>query len=144
FYAHAHFALPIALADKRHVFCKLPVFIILELLAVSLLYILSEILMGHIQFVVEGHTLAEIAGALVFDVAYLEYFIMPVLPYFLYSTGYYFLTKYMREQEAARKAEIKHLDQIIANKELETNLLRIEQDYLRAQINPHLLYNTLS
>src|SRR5690606_5406294 len=84
------------------------------------------------------------AGALVFDVAYLEYFIMPVLPYFLYSTGYYFLTKYMREQEAARKAEIKHLDQIIANKELETNLLRIEQDYLRAQINPHLLYNTLS
>lgn len=144
FYAHAHFVLPIALASKRHIVWKLPLFTALEVVAVSLLYILSEIVMGNIQLVVVGHSLAEIASALVFDVAYLEYFVMPVLPYFLYSTGYYFLTRYMREQEAARKAEIKHLDQIIANKELETNLLRIEQDYLRAQINPHLLYNTLS
>ncbi len=144
FYAHAYLALPIALASKQHVFWKLPLFIILELIAVSLLYILAEIIMGHIQFVVTGHTLAEVVSALVFDVAYLEYFVMPVLPYFLYSTGYFFLTRYMRGQRAAREAEIKHFDQIIANKELETNLLRIEQDYLRAQINPHLLYNTLS
>lgn len=144
FYVHAHFALPIALANRRHVFWKLPLFILLELIAVSLLYIGSEIIMGHIQFVVTGHTFAEVVSALVFDVAYIEYFVMPILPYLLYSTGYYFLTKYIREQRMAREAEIKHFDQIIANKELEASLLRVEQDYLRAQINPHLLYNTLS
>lgn len=144
FYTHAYVALPIALSSKAHVFWRLPLFAFLELVTVSMLYILSEIIVGNIQFVVTGHTLAEVVSALVFDVAYLEYFVMPVLPYFLYSTGYYFLTRYMRGQRSAREAEIKHFDQIIANKELETTVLRIEQDYLRAQINPHLLYNTLS
>lgn len=55
----------------------------------------------------------------------------------LYGTGYYFLINYLRKQE-------KTLTQAVENERLQNELLRAEQDFLRAQINPHLLFNTLS
>lgn len=55
----------------------------------------------------------------------------------LYGTGYYFLMNYIRKKE-------KELTQVIENDKLKIALLRAEQDFLRAQINPHLLFNTLS
>jgi len=62
----------------------------------------------------------------------------------LYGTGYYFLLNFIRNKKAemARKVRLEQLN----NKLLEANsqLLQAEVDYLRAQINPHLLFNTLS
>src|SRR5690606_33591220 len=58
--------------------------------------------------------------------------------YFLFlSTGYYFFvrTVHATKQEADRRLRIK---------ELRVELLRSELNHLREQINPHLLFNTLS
>jgi len=58
--------------------------------------------------------------------------------YFIfYGTGYYFLLSYYQKKE-------KSFTQAIENEKLTNDLLRAEQDFLRAQINPHLLFNTLS
>jgi len=57
--------------------------------------------------------------------------------FILYGTGYYFLLSYYQKKE-------KSFTQAIENEKLTNDLLRAEQDFLRAQINPHLLFNTLS
>jgi len=57
--------------------------------------------------------------------------------FILYGTGYYFLVNYIRKRE-------KSLIQDVENEKLKNDVLRAEQDFLRAQINPHLLFNTLS
>jgi two-component system LytT family sensor kinase len=57
--------------------------------------------------------------------------------FILYGTGYYFLLSYYQKKE-------KEFIQTIENERLKNELLRAEQDFLRAQINPHLLFNTLS
>jgi two-component system LytT family sensor kinase len=57
--------------------------------------------------------------------------------FILYATGYYFLYSYYEKKEKTFK-------QAIENEKLKNEVLRAEQDFLRAQINPHLLFNTLS
>ncbi|MCX2482783.1 sensor histidine kinase [Pedobacter sp. MR2016-24] len=57
--------------------------------------------------------------------------------FMLYGTGYYFLIRYNQKKERTLK-------QAIENEKLENSLLRAEQDFLRAQINPHLLFNSLN
>lgn len=57
--------------------------------------------------------------------------------FILYGTGYYFLIRYNQKKERT-------LTQAIENEKLENSLLRTEQDFLRAQINPHLLFNSLN
>jgi two-component system LytT family sensor kinase len=59
------------------------------------------------------------------------------IQFILYGTGYYFLINYIRKRE-------KGLIQDVENEKLKNEVLRAEQDFLRAQINPHLLFNTLS
>jgi two-component system LytT family sensor kinase len=59
------------------------------------------------------------------------------MSFILYGTGYYFLINYIRKREM-------NLIQDIENEKLKNDILRTEQDFLRAQINPHLLFNTLN
>lgn len=57
--------------------------------------------------------------------------------FMLYGTGYSFLIRYNQKKERAATHAIE-------NEKLNNKLLRAEQDFLRAQINPHLLFNTLN
>jgi two-component system LytT family sensor kinase len=69
-----------------------------------------------------------------------EYIIVTVyraMSFVLYGTGYYFLVNYINKREM-------NLIQDIENEKLKNEILRTEQDFLRAQINPHLLFNTLN
>lgn len=138
FYLHAYWVLPKALANLVHAIWKVPVFVLGEIFLFVLLLIIGGVLAGDIEFVFGGFK------TFVFDIEGLRYFVAPLLPYLIYATGYYFLRRYIKMQKQTKEIERQHFGQVIANRELEANLLRIEQDYLRAQINPHLLYNTLS
>ncbi|MBB6500142.1 sensor histidine kinase [Pedobacter cryoconitis] len=55
----------------------------------------------------------------------------------LYGSAYYVLISYYQKKQ-------NELNRTIENEQLKNELLRAEQDFLRAQINPHLLFNTLS
>lgn len=138
FYIHAHVVLPYALRSKLHALWKTPLFVVAEIFFFVALQLAEGVIAGDMELHFNGF------GNFVFDVEGLEYFVVPLLPYVLYSTGYYFLRRYMLEQRHAKEVERQHFEQLIANQELEANLLRMEQEYLRAQVNPHLLYNTLS
>lgn len=138
FYVHAHLVLPYALKSRFHALWKLPFLVIAETALFSTALLVQGVVAGRVVFHFSG------LERLVFDVAGFRYFVVPLLPYLLYSTGYYFLQRYIREQKHSKDVEKQHLKQLISIQELESNLLRMEQAYLRAQVNPHLLYNTLN
>lgn len=90
------------------------------LIGLFLRFLINEKL--NLQFIDERYSFTAVYRAI--------YFI-------LLGTGYYFLVSYNQKKE-------KELTQTIENEKLKNELLQAEQDFLRAQINPHLLFNTLN
>jgi len=72
----------------------------------------------------------------VFNFDYIIVVLYRALFFLAFGTGLYLLREYWkrREREMARSLEVERL---------QNQLLTAQKDYLRAQINPHLLFNTL-
>lgn len=63
--------------------------------------------------------------------------------YFGFSTGYYFLSTYLRERKRAQELEQDKLKAIIQHQQMQQELTNAQNAFLKAQINPHFLFNTL-
>ena len=126
FYIHSLYILPYAMVNTIDRIWRLPLAFILELIVYVMLAMAAEMLISFHMAI----------GALVtsrFIVATIwrgVYFIM-------YGTGFYFLRSYLSNQQQIH-------EEAIQIEKLNNQLLRAEKDFLRAQINPHLLFNTLN
>ncbi|TDO22352.1 sensor histidine kinase [Pedobacter duraquae] len=64
--------------------------------------------------------------------------------YFLgFSTGYYFLITYLEQRKKTEQLEQEKLKAVIHNQHITQQLSDAQNAFLRAQINPHFLFNTL-
>ncbi|WP_114936596.1 sensor histidine kinase [Mucilaginibacter endophyticus] len=64
--------------------------------------------------------------------------------FILLSTAYWFARRSLAQQRQIAGMEYEKLKNLIEKKELEKNLIRSDNAYLRSQVNPHLLFNTLN
>lgn len=128
FYIHAGFTLPAALRRKSAIAWRVPLLILLQLAV----YVSLSLLISYTTNTVfgRGDGLA-ISGMVLFNVAWRGVYFM------LYGTGYYFLKGFIEK----KREQMAHEKQL---KQLNEQLHQMEIDYLRAQINPHFLFNTLS
>lgn len=137
FYVHAHVAMPAAKLNTKQALWRMPLFVILEIV----IYI--PIVMLTAAFFVE-YTSIQLSGPIIFDnkgyatVAYrATYFI-------LFSSAYYYIVNYFKGIKLAEKLEKERLLIIIENQRIHSSLIKSQHAHLKAQINPHFLFNTLN
>ena len=65
--------------------------------------------------------------------------------YFIgFGTGYFYIEKFLQNQKMVEELRRKVLLEQIEKHSLENSLINAQNNYLRSQINPHFLFNTLN
>lgn len=137
FYFHALVVMPAAKMKSIQALWRLPLFISVEV-ALYIPFVLHTAdffnrigwltLIEPIQFTFRSHT----------NVAYRAiYFI-------LFATGYDYILNYFKERKRAEEQEKERLLVIIENQRIYSDLIKSQHAHLKAQINPHFLFNTLN
>lgn len=79
-----------------------------------------------------------------FDRVYILRSIWRSLYFIGFSTGYVFLLNSLRERKRVQQLEKQNLVNTIEKQALENDLVQSQNNFLRSQINPHFLFNTLN
>lgn len=133
FYIHAELVLPISLKSK---FAPLLLLLLLGL-EVSL-YLLLQYLDSVLLIWADIST-----RPVNFDSQFILRNLYRASLFLGFSTGYYFLKTYLAERKRSAELERQRLISIISQQEISRELELSRNAFLRAQINPHFLFNTL-
>lgn len=128
FYTHALFVMRSSFKNIPATLWRLPLLLILEVG----IYVGLSILLSHFLYILNARK-----DPLIHDWRVYVSTIWRGLLFILFSTGYYFFTSYMGKirQQMQEAIEIERLN---------LELTKAQMDFLRSQINPHLLFNTLN
>jgi len=129
FYVHANLLMKFASFKNLHAALGFFAVLSLSLLVYLLLSVLTSLLLDKLVETKPGRPLR-------FDFRYFAVVLYRAAFFVAYGTGFYYLKDHMNNEK-------KQMEKILENEQLRTQLVTIEKDYLRAQVNPHLLYNTL-
>ncbi|TFF37029.1 hypothetical protein E2R66_13155 [Mucilaginibacter psychrotolerans] len=136
FYLHAHVALPWILKNKKHIFWRLPTVLFSEIGAFLLLSFYAD------QLLILKHILPN-PQPLTLNYEYNLRTLFRELYIIGYATGYYYLITYTIEKRKTNELEKQRLNDIIYRQKSEQELTKAQNAFLKAQINPHFLFNTL-
>lgn len=62
--------------------------------------------------------------------------------FLIFSTGYYFLKRFIREKAEKSRIEKQRFQMLIDKEKMDKELAMSKNAFMKAQINPHLLFNT--
>lgn len=137
FYFHATVVLPFVVRQKRKYFWLLPFLVFAEVATyIGVIYSVEYLLTNYFQ--------VELVRPLSFTYHYTLRSIWRAIFFLGFGTGYYFLRTTLQERKRAENAEKQHLLQQIEKQDLQHELIRAQNAFLKAQINPHFLFNTLN
>lgn len=137
FYLHATVVLPVTLQKEQPRYWLIPILVIGQVIAfIAVTYTVETIITQHFN--------VKLSRPLVFDYNYCLAATWRAIYFMGFATGYYFLITTLRERMRAELAERQHLLDTIENQSLQNELIKSQNAFLKAQINPHFLFNTLS
>lgn len=111
--------------------------------------ILAGLLMGYVlsnfylDKVLLAYKMAPDRGVMVLSWKYAYQVIYRCVYILGFSTAYYFLSTYLKERNRSEELERQRLHLIIEDERMKRALSKAHNDFLKAQINPHFLFNTL-
>jgi two-component system, LytTR family, sensor kinase len=133
FYFHV-WLLEKANSSPRHAIYKIPLFVIFELaLYVGFVFYLDVFLRKYTDFIsivpppIETRLLTLLWRSSFF---------------LLFSTGYYFLKQFISEKTERSRIEKQRFQMLLEKEKMEKELAMSKNAFMKAQINPHLLFNT--
>jgi len=134
FYFHAHVIMPASRPNTKRSLWLLPMLIILEVaFYVSLTIFLADFFQYGGRVSLAAFNNIAIGNG-----------VWRTIYFILFSTGYYYLMNYLKERKIAQESEKQRLLVIIENYNAKEELIKSQHAHLKAQINPHFLFNTLS
>lgn len=128
------------LLNKRDVSFKVVKIAFLILGAVAL-YICIHYLLSSL-FRATG--IIQASTPIVIDSAYVSILTYRSLLFIGFATGYVYIIKSFEERKKVEALERQNLITQIEKQTLENDLIQSQNNYLRSQINPHFLFNTLN
>ncbi|GAA3959212.1 hypothetical protein GCM10022246_10870 [Pedobacter ginsengiterrae] len=138
FYFHAFGINKILQSNFRAKYWFIIPFVLLELIAYMAIAFPSE-------YLITSTVLAtKFKEKLVFNELYIMRSVWRSLYFIGFSTGYVFLLNSLKERKRVQKLEKQNLVNTIEKQALENDLVQSQNNFLRSQINPHFLFNTLN
>ena len=137
FYFHANGIIKILQQKSGNRIWMITVFIIIELG----LYFAFGYLLEYLSSITYNTELKKI---LIFDKHYVFRSLYRCIYFLGFSTGYIFLLNSLRERKRVEALERQNLVTQIEKQALENDLVQSQNNFLRSQINPHFLFNTLN
>lgn len=133
FYIHS-WLIEKALKIKRHLIWRTPLFVAAELAGyVIIVFYMDNLLSAHTNL---------LSGSLGTDEKRLLMLLWRSLYFIFFSTGYFFLKRYLQERNVREQAERTSAEMMMQKEKIENALMTSRNSFLKAQINPHLLFNT--
>ncbi|SDD17062.1 sensor histidine kinase [Pedobacter soli] len=129
FYVHAHLILSVSLRNPRQTAWKLPLLLFAEIAAYFCISICLD-------YIIINYTAYTGSRKITLDLIYFSAPLYRCVYFMCFSTGYYFLIRYIKERKKTEELEKQRLNNLI-------QLAKSENAFLKAQIQPHLLFNTL-
>lgn len=137
FYFHAHVVMPAARMKTIQALWRLPLFIAIEIL-VYVYFTLNLTNFLHRYGYLVFRNLPELTLDSYLGTAY------RVVYFIFFSSAYYYILRYFEERKRAEEKEKERLLVIIENQRIYADLIKSQHAHLKAQINPHFLFNTLN
>ena len=136
FYFHAKVGLPLAIKSNKLVLVKIFFLTLLEIGSYVLVIFLVNVLLQHAS-------LKAYSTFLNFHQQFSLKALFRCLYFMGFATGYYFLQTYLEEKQRSDELERLSLNNLLQREVAEKELSLARNAFLKAQINPHFLFNTL-
>ncbi|WP_231491785.1 sensor histidine kinase [Pedobacter sp. Leaf170] len=129
FYSHALLVLKLGLENPKSAIWKLPLYLVLEIALFLLIMYCAYHFINRYTHIITVNNIEINRNFFLGGFIRALYFVV-------FGTAYYFLATYIKERKKTENLEQQKLHNII-------QLSKSENAFLRAQIQPHLLFNTL-
>lgn len=136
FYFNASVGLPWSFEKPLYIFWKLPLILVLEICVFTYASFIIDTFLSYIGAL-------EANGKIELSKSYLTRTFYRFTQFWGFSIGYYYLMTYINERKKTGELERQRLNEIIQKQEAQQELIRAQNAYLIAQINPHFFFNTL-
>jgi two-component system LytT family sensor kinase len=134
FYVHSNLVLPASFENRKQAIWKAPLLILIEIMVfLGVAYVIVSGLVKYTSILESGPP-----GKFFPRTVYRTIYFTGI------STGYYFLIRFLNERKLTEEMEKQRLITIIDKQKTQNELNITVNAYLKAQINPHFLFNTLN